>query len=338
MSQGNRRKLWLTVETIVAVLLISAVGWSFRGILKGVEPGTLPLRVRVELLVPAGVLYLLAHLCWSTFWVRLLHYEGVRVSWYVGLRTYYISQFGKYVPGKFLVPLMRVVMLRPHGGHPVPVGVTAVYETLTSMSAGALLAVLFLPRLGVLPPWLSLNTTALFALLALPLGLGILNKLAARIAKKNRGPDARPLPAPSVWLLTQGLIHGAAGYCLLALSLGLTIRGLVVNAPDWSMDAFVTELGAVALCYVAGFVVVVAPGGLGARETVLKWALAGQFAQALGEKQAGEVALLIALTLRITWTVAELVAGAILYVIKPALQPPVRHDETIPIHHEKPHV
>src|SRR5438046_1735665 len=108
MSQSKRSKWVFGIEIALAVVLVAAVGWNFRGILKEIDPAELPLQVRVELLVPAGVLYLLAHLCWSTFWVRLLHWEGVQVSWYVGLRTYYISQFGKYVPGKILVPLMRM--------------------------------------------------------------------------------------------------------------------------------------------------------------------------------------------------------------------------------------
>jgi uncharacterized membrane protein YbhN (UPF0104 family) len=138
MSTGARKRLWLAVEAAVAVVIVAAVAWSFRNTLSGIDPRALPIRVRPELLVPAGVLYLLAHLCWSTFWVRLLHYEGVQVSWAVGLRTYYLSQFGKYVPGKVLVPLLRMRMLGRHGAHPVPVAVTAVYETLTSMSAGAL--------------------------------------------------------------------------------------------------------------------------------------------------------------------------------------------------------
>ncbi len=164
---------------------------------------------------------------------------------------------------------------------------------------------------------------------ALPLGLGVLNRFAARIARKKRGPDARPLPAPSVWLLAQGLLHGAAGYCLLALSLGCAIRGLAPGVVDWGPEAFTTDLAAVALCYVAGFVVVVAPGGLGAREFVLKWALAPQFVAALGEKQAGEVAILIALALRLTWTAAEVVAGVVLYAMKPKLP--------VLVQPEKPH-
>lgn len=336
MSQRARRKWVIVVESFVAVGLLLAVGWNFRNILSKIDPAQLPLQLRVELLIPAGLLYLLAHLCWSTFWVRLLHWEGVQVSWFVGLRTYYVSQFGKYVPGKFLVPLMRIMMLRPHGGHPIPVGVTAVYETLTSMAAGALLGVIFLPALGILPPELAGKSWTLFGVAALPIALGLMNKLAARIARKKRGPDARPLPAPSLLLLTQGLLHGACGYCLLALSLGLTIRALIPNAPEWSTETFSVDLAAVALSYVAGFVIAVAPGGLGAREIALKLALTPVFVPAFGD-QAAALAVVTALTLRLTWTIAEVAVGLALYVMKPVLPPPPPHDKSIPIHHETPH-
>jgi glycosyltransferase 2 family protein len=335
MSHSTRRKWVLAIEVAIAVIIVAAVGAHFRKLLQGIDPAELPLRLRFEFLVPAALLYLLAHLCWSTFWVRLLHWEGVKVSWYVGLRTYYVSQFGKYIPGKIAVPAMRMAMLRPHGAHWVPVGVTAVYETLTSMAAGALLAVMFLPALGLLPPEISKNAALLFAVAALPLGLGLLNKFAARIAKKKRAPDAPPLPAPSIFLLAQGLLHGACGYCLLALSLGLTIRGLIPNAPDWSAAAYSVDLAAVALSYVAGFVIAVAPGGLGAREIAMQLALTPQLAPAFGA-QAAALAVVIALTLRLTWTIAEVVVGVPLYLMKPAV-PPAPHDASIPIHHETPH-
>jgi glycosyltransferase 2 family protein len=336
MSHGTRKKWVLIVEIVVAAVIVAAVGWNFRNILKGIDPSELPLQPRVELLIPAGLLYLLAHLCWASFWVRLLHFEGVRVSWFVGLRTYYISQFGKYIPGKVWVPLMRIGMLRPHGGHPIPVAVTAVYETLTSMSAGALLAVVFLPALGVLPPEVSGNVTLLFAVAAIPIGLGLLNKFAARIAKKKRGPAARQLPSPSILLLAQGLIHGVCGYCLLALSLGLTVRGLIPALPELGRESFEVDMAAVALSYVAGFVIVVAPGGLGAREIALKLALTPQFIPAYGPHAAG-LAVIVALTLRLTWTVAEVALGLILYAMKPALPPHPHHTHTVSLQHEQPH-
>ncbi len=335
MSHGPRSKWILAVETALAIAIVVGVVLYFAKVLEQMPP--VLFAVRWELLVPAGLMYLLAHFCWATFWVRLLHFEGVCVPWWIGIRTYYISQFGKYIPGKVAVVAMRMGILRRFGGHPIPVAVTAVYETLTSMSAGALLAVVFLPALGVLPPQIAGSTTALFAVVALPIGLGLLNKFAARIAKKRRGPDARPLPAPSILLLAQGLLHGACGYCLLALSLGLTIRGLLPNPPEWNVEAYSVELAAVALSYVAGFVIVVAPGGLGAREFVLVAALTPPFTVLLDAQAAPGMAVVVALVTRLTWTIAEIVLGLILYARKPALPPPVRHDEAIPIHHEKPH-
>lgn len=338
MSQGKRKKWVLAVEFALAAVIVAAVGWNCRNILLGIDTEQVPLRLRWELLVPAALLYLLAHLCWSTFWVRLLHWEGERVSWFVGLRTYYISQFGKYVPGKFLVPLMRIGMLRHQGGHPVPVAVTAVYETLTSMAAGALLAVLFLPALGVLPPEISGSAALLFGVAAVPIGLGILNKIAARLAKKRRGPHARPLPAPSIFLLAQGLLHGVCGYSLLALSLGLTLRALIPDVPNWGGEGYAVDMAAVSLSYVAGFVIAVAPGGLGAREIALKLALTPQLTPAFGPQAEG-LAVIIALTLRLTWTIAEVVLGLILFAIKPAPLPHTHHPHHSPVslRHEPPH-
>jgi uncharacterized membrane protein YbhN (UPF0104 family) len=222
------------------------------------------------------------------------------------------------VPGKIAVLFMRVGMLRHRGGDPIAVAVTATYETLTSMSAGALLAVLFLPALGVLPTEVAGKTTALFAVAALPPGLVVLNRLAARIARKRRGPHARPLPTPSVMLLALGLVHGAGGYCLLALSLGLTLHGVVPDAPPWTPDEFSAYLAAVALAYVIGFVVLFAPGGLGVRELVLAAFLASRLEPVLGEQAARGMGVVVALVLRLTWTVSELVLGIPLYLKKPA--------------------
>ena len=96
------------------------------------------------------------------------------------------------------------------------------------------------------------------------------------------------------------------------------------------------DIAAVALSYVAGFVIAVAPGGLGAREIAMQLALTPQLTPAFGDRAAA-LAVVIALTLRLTWTVAEVALGLALYARKPALPTPVRHDDSIPIHHETPH-
>ena len=279
--------------------------------------------LRFEYLVPAGLLYLLAHCCWGSFWVRLLHFEGVNVSWYAALRAYFVSQFGKYIPGKGMVLVIRVGMLRPLGGRPLPVLVTATYETLTNMAAGAMLGVLLLPMLGVLPVELSNNYYLLFGLAGLPVVLIAVNRIVVRIAMKSREPDAPSLPSPSVWLMAQGLVHGAVAYCLLGVSLGLTIRGVIPDAGIVGMSQFdpftsLGNVGLVSLGYVAGFVILIAPGGLGPREFVYKALLAPRFLSFLDADLSNGLAAVVALVLRLTWTAFEVLLAIVLYAKKPA--------------------
>jgi uncharacterized membrane protein YbhN (UPF0104 family) len=324
MTPEKRKKLWFVVNAALALAIMIGVGVYFAATLSDSKLDLRQLSLRVELLVPAGLLYLLAHCCWGSFWVRLLHGQGIRVSWFAGLRAYFVSQFGKYVPGKAWVVLMRVGMLRHDAhAHPIPVAVTAVYETLCSMAAGALIGVLLLPYLGVLPDVVSDKMWIVLAFPAIPVALGVLNKYAARVVAKRRGPDARPLPAPSVFLLAQGLLHGACGHCLLGVSLWLTIRSVLPESPGIA-ETLAGYLAANAIAYVIGFAVPVA-GGLGPREFVLSKLLESQFVAAMGKGQAAAVAIVIALVLRLVWTIAEVILAATLYCFKPPAAPIPHH-------------
>ncbi|MBA4066732.1 MAG: hypothetical protein C0501_24105 [Isosphaera sp.] len=322
------RRLWRVVNPLVGVAILVGVGVYFADILSASGFDLRTLTVRYELLVPAGLLYLLAHLCWATFWVRLLHFEGVRVSGFAAVRAYYVSQVGKYFPVKGWVVVMRVGMLRHDAhAHALPVGVTAVYETLCSMAAGALVGVLLLPQLGVLPAQVTGQTTLILVVVALPLGLGVLNRVAVRLVSRRRSPAARALPSPSIFLLAQGLVHGVCGHCLLGLSLGLTVRAVVPDAPSL-FETYPADLGANALAYVAGFLVAVAPGGLGPRETMLKLLLAPRLAAGLGPEAAAALAVVVALLLRVVWTTAEVALAGVLYLFRPPAAPIPHH-----IHH-----
>ena len=305
MPLMSRKRLWLAVKSTLALAIVVGVCAQFAKILGNPNLADRPFAPRVEYLVPAALLYLAAHGCWATFWVRLLRSEGVRVGWFRGLRAYFVSQLGKYVPGKAWVIFIRVGMLGVPGTR-LAVGVTATYETLTSMAAGALLGVLLLPYLGVLPEAMSGKVEFLVVFAGLPVALGVLNKVAVRMAARTRAPDAPPLPAPSIFLLAQGLLHGACGWCLLGVSLGLVVRAVAPDPPAWDAQAYLGDLAAISLSYVLGFAVLVAPGGLGVREFVLQHALTLRFRPTVGEPVAEWQAVVIALVLRLTWSVGEL--------------------------------
>jgi hypothetical protein len=211
---------------------------------------------------------------------------------------------------------IRVSMLRGvDGGKPLAVGVTATYETLTSMAAGALLAAALLPQLGVLPEEISPNVGWVLALALLPLALAVLNKLAARRVARLRGPGGVPLPSPPLGLLAQGMVHGVVGWALLGACVSLGVAAVAPGDPGWHpRENYAADVGAMALAYVSGFFVLVAPGGLGVRELLLQASLGPRFAADLGPEVAAGLAVVIALVLRLAWTLFEVLAAVGLYV------------------------
>ena len=74
------------------------------------------------------------HSVWARYSVTLLRNQGGKVSVGTGVRAYFISQFGKYVPGKVWVILLRMSILgRSLGITRTAVGITAMYEALVSI-------------------------------------------------------------------------------------------------------------------------------------------------------------------------------------------------------------
>ena len=260
--------------------------------------------IRWEYLIPASLLYLMTHTLWGTFWWQLLRSQGGQVSWFVGIRAYFVSQLGKYIPGKVWVIVLRMGLL----GGVVPrrvVAITGVYETLTSMAAGGVIGAFLFPYLtggqDVIPGGaIALGCVAIIPVLALGL-----NRFAARLLARRKESNAPALPVPPFWLLVLGLLQATAGWCLLAVSLGLVMRGIAPEPPPWGAKEFVQELAATTVMYVAGFVVLFAPGGVGARELVLQQALSPVLRPVAGNAAEG-LAAAIAIVLRLVWTVAEL--------------------------------
>src|SRR6476620_7819105 len=87
----------------VPVLIAAGVGYYFYGKLSQPELWSTNLVPRAEWLIPAALVYVLAYTVWGRYYVTLLRYQCAHVATATGLRAYFISQMGKYVPGKVLV-------------------------------------------------------------------------------------------------------------------------------------------------------------------------------------------------------------------------------------------
>src|SRR5262245_13290177 len=239
MPRMNWRRVGSFVLKVVLPAVVAvAVGWYFYKILRRPELWEIDFSFRLEWLVPAALLYLLAHSLWGAYWTTLLRNQRLDVTLTQGLRGYFVSQFGKYVPGKVWVILIRVTMLGKTGADKAVVGVTATFETLTSMASGAFLGVLLVPLLAPEQGGFGGKIYWLVPVAALPVGLVLLNRLIVRIAARRRGPDARPLPRVGMAMILRGLVQTSVGWLVLGLSLWMVIQGLKPDAVPLTSESY----------------------------------------------------------------------------------------------------
>ena len=315
-----KRRWWPVVKWTLFVVMLYFVGQ--RAVALWHDSPPIKLHVNVWWLIPAAVLYLAGWLPSAWFWRALLQRMDQHPGRYETVRAYFVGHLGKYVPGKALVLVIRGALLKDAGVNPVLGGLTAAYETLVSMSSGAAIAVALAP--AVIPDglWDRLPAWMLF-LREQPLLVPVLVLTAAiastpfsawlftRLGRKAlpRTADAGPIPRITARLVLQGFLITSLVWILHALSLGCTLQALSDTPLDPAQ--FPAWLVSVSLSTFTGFVVLIAPGGLGVREWVLIETLKDQ--PAIG----GERAIVAAGLLRIVWFTAELAAAGVLYTVKP---------------------
>jgi uncharacterized membrane protein YbhN (UPF0104 family) len=163
----------------------------------------------------------------------------------------------------------------------------------------------------------------LFVIFLVPLHPTIFNRLAPRMTGGSPVPPTGEtlvplgkLPNIRFVYLLEGLAFAAVGWLLLGASFAAALRGIV--GADWPLlDVRTARLPAImGLSYVIGFVVLIAPGGLGVREFLLTLLLTPELVgvQGMAIEDARATVVLAVLVLRLVWTVAELFTAIICWL------------------------
>lgn len=324
-----RKPLVRALKALVAVVVFWGVGrhvWRTWNDLGGWDAA---LRVRPWFLVLSGLLYLAGLAFCGLFYHAVLRASPSPIGQFAAVRAYLISHLGKYVPGKAMVVVMRAGMSVPHGARGATATVATFYETLVMMASGSLVAAAGFAlasdppiELGADPPiptfilpglgMVSLRVFALLALASLGMGVGFLVVVAPPVFRRLVKTASLPIrrvgldasPRFSARLLGLGLIETAAAWLMMGMSQMAVVWGVATFGGLDFLALLPIVVAAVAFATVAGFVVAVAPGGLGVREGVLMYAL--------GPALGNDVAVVAALTLRLVWVAAEITAALVL--------------------------
>lgn len=339
--RGNWRRLWPLVKAVLWLGLLALIGRQFARDLQRPELYQRPLHA--GWLVFSGLLYVLGLGLSALYWYRLLGHLGARPPLGVALRAYYIGHLGKYVPGKAWALLLRTSLMRGHGVGAGLAALTSLYEVLTTMAAGVFVSAVLFAVLGTgggagVSPVGGLNAETLLHLLEMelpgegsvprsvvvfvsillfgaflvPLHPTVFNRLARRMTRSLLDATGSYPRIRFVYLL-EGLAFTAVGWLFLGASFAAVLRGIV--GADWPLfDARTARLPAImGLAYVIGFVVLIAPGGLGVREYFLTLLLTPELVgvQRMASEDSRATVVLAVLVLRLVWTTAELVSAVV---------------------------
>jgi glycosyltransferase 2 family protein len=253
----------------------------------------------------AGVLGLGA---WMLAWRSLLAGMGSPLPLRAAVRIYFVSQLGKYIPGSVWALVAQMELAKEHHVPRQRGASAALLAMATTVATGCAVAAVTLPLTSADAThrywWLLALAPVLLALLHPRIVAATLN-LALRLARRQ------PLTR------TAGL--GTMAIAVSWTALGWTLFGvhawLLVRAAGGS--GFFLATGAYTLAFTAGFLVVIAPGGVGVREAALT--------VALGPVLPAGAPLVVALASRVAMTIADLAwaGGAVLLGSRhPAIEKP----------------
>jgi glycosyltransferase 2 family protein len=302
------RSAWRWLKALLAVAIVAGVGWQFARLLAQPELWDRPWQLHPGWLAVSVLTYVVGLGCWGTFWLRLLHRLGLHPPAAAAYRAYYVSHLGKYVPGKAWAILLRATLLP--GVRPAIAALTATYETLTTMAAGALLAVCLIPWLLAGQEGLGWQALGLLALAGVPILPGVFNAVIVRVARPFLDPAVPPPRVPAA-ALPEGIIISGCGWVWLGVSVLALLQALVPDAPAPSLSFVLRCVAFNALSYVAGFLTLPAPGGLGVREVILQQLLAAELRGVHSDAVAAGLAALAVVVLRLVWTATDLAVAAI---------------------------
>lgn len=215
-------------------------------------------------------------------WRAVMRSVGLHAPVPDAAAVFLISQAGKYVPGAVWPVLTQAEFARERGvsrSRALTGSIVAMIVGVAMAGAVGLLGLAVSAPGSLLDYWWALAVAAALVVMLVPAVLRRIVALALRVLK--RGDDAaeiggRAIGASAGWSLLNWLALGAQAWLLL--------RPL---APEAS-SAFALATGAFALSWLVGFLVVIAPAGIGPREL----ALAAMLSTVATGPQAAAVALL----------------------------------------------
>jgi len=241
-------------------------------------------------------------------WLKLLDVLGFNLKYGKGFKIWFISNFGRYIPGK-VWQLLGMVYLCEREGIPKTVTTTsAVLAQVFSLVSGVIISIGFL-GVDLFERFAGSNMLVLIAIPGLFLLLVLLS-VYPRLLEKGMNLLLRKLKKEevrirlNVWISLKFLGLYGVSWLIYGFAFLLFIRSFAVV----HLQQYFLLTGIFAIAYILGFLSFFAPGGLGIREGILTYLLSFYFPLSL--------ATVVPLVSRIWMTIGEVIGLGISFKMR----------------------
>jgi len=293
----TRRNVFVAAQWIFAAAIVWAAARALRGQWSAAAERLATLRIGWIWVLAATVIVFLTYLLLIETWRRILTGWKAYLPFGVAARIWFVSNLGKYLPGKVWSIAAMGVMARQQAVSPVAAAGSSILIQLVTVATGIALVLVTGIR-AVDQPVLAIVIGVILAagIATMPALLPRLARVAASLTGK--AIEVPPVPLSSLWL-------AVAGSLLSWITYGLAFQLFVVGVLGGAAGATTSYIAVYAASYIIGFLALFAPGGVVVRESAL---VAGMVRLGLATQAD---AFAVAVASRLWLTIVELLPGFI---------------------------
>ncbi|MEP7345052.1 MAG: lysylphosphatidylglycerol synthase domain-containing protein [Gemmatimonadaceae bacterium] len=251
-------------------------------------------------IVLSGAVVFVSYAVLIETWRRTVAAWGERLAWGDAARIWFVSNLGRYLPGKVWQLGAMSAMAHDKGVSPMAAAGSALVVNLINVLAGiGVVAVTGAEHLQARGAALALALVLGVGILAMPWLLPRVAALASAVL--GRSLEVPLLPQRALWTAAVGCVMA---WVLYGVAFRIFVQGVLGSAPG----ALASYIAVFTGSYLVGYIAIFAPGGIGVREKSLVSSL-GRLALPPG------AAGIVALTSRLWLTALEIVPGIVLLAV-----------------------
>jgi hypothetical protein len=309
----RKGRLALIAQWLVAAVVIGFAARELAHQWQGVAPALRGLRLDWLRVLASGALVIATYLILIEAWRATLRVWSQSLPFAAAVRIWFVSNLGKYVPGKvWQIAAMGALAQKSGVSATAAIGSSLLVNLVSILAGFAVIAVTAAGRIGAVvgaemtgggerTAQLMIVGVAIAGAIALVLAPVVVPRLVALAGRLTGRELAIPrVPPRAVWVAA---VSTVASWLLYGIAFFLFAHGITPRATGNASSYIAVYTGS----YLAGYLALFAPGGVGVREAVVVIAM-----PRFGLASAADAAV-IAVTSRLWLTILEILPGLLLF-------------------------